>query len=169
MAKVKLSEFAMARSGDKGDGSNVGVFVTNEADYEVIKRERTGEASHHQTSIRLEVGVDPRASEQYKREGDDEDQAAQTSELQPRDRRRGKLGSVILCSKPWHEKADEGASDDPQEPAVLNTHAPERPLQIIERRVQLLKPRPGQTQGLPLNAVRDPTPDRVGRLGLGRR
>ena len=24
MAKVKLSEFAMARSGDKGDGSNVG-------------------------------------------------------------------------------------------------------------------------------------------------
>ena len=45
------------------------------------KRQRTGEASHHQTSIRLEVGVDPRASEQYKREGDDKDQAAQTSEL----------------------------------------------------------------------------------------
>ena len=43
MAKVKLSEFAMARSGDKGDGSNVGVFVTNEADYEVIKRELTVE------------------------------------------------------------------------------------------------------------------------------
>lgn len=41
MAKVKLSEFAMARSGDKGDGSNVGIFVTNEADYEVIKREVT--------------------------------------------------------------------------------------------------------------------------------
>ena len=39
MAKVKLKEFAMARSGDKGDGSNVGVFVTNAADYEVIKRE----------------------------------------------------------------------------------------------------------------------------------
>ena len=43
MAKVKLGEFAMARSGDKGDGSNVGVFVTNEADYEVIKRELTVE------------------------------------------------------------------------------------------------------------------------------
>ena len=41
MAKVKLSEIAMARSGDKGDGSNVGVFVTNEADYELIKRELT--------------------------------------------------------------------------------------------------------------------------------
>ena len=41
MAKVKLKEFAMARSGDKGDGSNVGVFVTNAADYEVIKRELT--------------------------------------------------------------------------------------------------------------------------------
>ena len=43
MAKVKLGEFAMARSGDKGDGSNVGVFVTNEADYEVSKRELTVE------------------------------------------------------------------------------------------------------------------------------
>ena len=43
MAKVQLKEFAMARSGDKGDGSNVGVFVSNEADYEVIKRELTVE------------------------------------------------------------------------------------------------------------------------------
>lgn len=43
MPKVKLSEFAMARSGDKGDGSNVGIFVTNEADYELIKRELTVE------------------------------------------------------------------------------------------------------------------------------
>ena len=41
MAKVKLGSFAFARSGDKGDGSNVGVFVTNAADYEVIKRELT--------------------------------------------------------------------------------------------------------------------------------
>lgn len=38
MARVKLSEFAFARSGDKGDGSNVGLFVTNAADYELIKR-----------------------------------------------------------------------------------------------------------------------------------
>jgi len=43
MAKVKLSEFAMARSGDKGDGSNVGIFVTSDADFEVIKRELTVE------------------------------------------------------------------------------------------------------------------------------
>jgi hypothetical protein len=41
MAKVKLKEFAFARSGDKGDGSNVGIFVTNERDYEVLKREVT--------------------------------------------------------------------------------------------------------------------------------
>lgn len=33
MAKMKLKEFAMARSGDKGDGSNVGIFAHNEADY----------------------------------------------------------------------------------------------------------------------------------------
>ena len=41
MAKVKLKEFALARSGDKGDGSNVGIFVTDEKDYDLIKRELT--------------------------------------------------------------------------------------------------------------------------------
>jgi hypothetical protein len=41
MAKVKLGTFAFARSGDKGDGSNVGIFVTNAADYELIRRELT--------------------------------------------------------------------------------------------------------------------------------
>ncbi len=38
MAKVKLKEFAFARSGDKGDGSNVGIFVRTAADYELIKK-----------------------------------------------------------------------------------------------------------------------------------
>ena len=33
MAKIKLSDIAQARSGDKGDGSNVGIFAHNEADY----------------------------------------------------------------------------------------------------------------------------------------
>ena len=37
MAKQKLKDFAFARSGDKGDGSNVGIFATNEADYEFLK------------------------------------------------------------------------------------------------------------------------------------
>lgn len=41
MAKVKLGTFAFARSGDKGDGSNVGVFVTNAKDYELIKQQLT--------------------------------------------------------------------------------------------------------------------------------
>ncbi|MBM4061831.1 MAG: hypothetical protein FJ265_12160 [Planctomycetes bacterium] len=43
MVRVKLGSFAFARSGDKGDGSNVGVFVTNAADYELIRRELTVE------------------------------------------------------------------------------------------------------------------------------
>ena len=43
MTKIRLSEIAQARSGDKGDGSNVGVFVTNAKDYEVLKREVTVE------------------------------------------------------------------------------------------------------------------------------
>jgi hypothetical protein len=43
MAKVKLGSFAFARSGDKGDGSNVGVFVTNERDYQVLREQLTVE------------------------------------------------------------------------------------------------------------------------------
>ena len=43
MAKVKLGSFAFARSGDKGDGSNVGVFVSNAKDYEVIRAQLTVE------------------------------------------------------------------------------------------------------------------------------
>lgn len=38
MARVKLGSFAWARSGDKGDGSNVGIFVSTPADFELIKR-----------------------------------------------------------------------------------------------------------------------------------
>jgi hypothetical protein len=41
MAKVKLAEFAFARSGDKGDGSNVGVFVRTPQDYELIRTQLT--------------------------------------------------------------------------------------------------------------------------------
>jgi hypothetical protein len=41
---VKLSSFAWARSGDKGDGSNVGIFVKTKADYELIKKALTVDA-----------------------------------------------------------------------------------------------------------------------------
>ena len=43
MTKIRLSEIAQARSGDKGDGSNVGVFVATPEHYELIKRELTTE------------------------------------------------------------------------------------------------------------------------------
>ncbi len=38
MPRVKLSRIAYARSGDKGDGSNVGIFATDPDDYELLKR-----------------------------------------------------------------------------------------------------------------------------------
>ncbi len=41
--KVKLREIAWARSGDKGDGSNVGVFVKTAAHYEALKQQLTVE------------------------------------------------------------------------------------------------------------------------------
>ncbi|MBK8095544.1 MAG: hypothetical protein IPK26_00440 [Planctomycetes bacterium] len=44
MARVKLKAFAFARSGDKGDGSNVGIFVKTRADFELIRRQLTTDA-----------------------------------------------------------------------------------------------------------------------------
>jgi len=43
MAKVKLGSFAYARSGDKGDGSNIGIFVNTQADFELLRRVLTVE------------------------------------------------------------------------------------------------------------------------------
>ena len=43
MARMKLKEFALARSGDKGDGSNVGIFVHNEDDYAFLVEHLTPE------------------------------------------------------------------------------------------------------------------------------
>lgn len=43
MPRVRLIEIAHARSGDKGDGSNVGLIAETPALYEVIRREVTSE------------------------------------------------------------------------------------------------------------------------------
>ena len=43
MTRITLHEIAQARSGDKGDSSNVGVFVLNDEAYELIRRELTAE------------------------------------------------------------------------------------------------------------------------------
>ena len=41
--RVRLSRIAHARSGDKGDGSNVGLIADSAAFYETIRREVTAE------------------------------------------------------------------------------------------------------------------------------
>ncbi|MCB1668222.1 MAG: hypothetical protein R3E73_10740 [Porticoccaceae bacterium] len=43
MAKVQLMEIAIARSGDKGDGSNVGIMGKTPAIYEFLKENLTEE------------------------------------------------------------------------------------------------------------------------------
>ena len=43
MPKVKLSHIAMARSGDKGEGSNVGVIARSEAAYAFLKEHLTAQ------------------------------------------------------------------------------------------------------------------------------
>ena len=50
--KVKLGRIAHARSGDKGDASNVGLIADSTALYEVIRREVTAErVKAHFTAI----------------------------------------------------------------------------------------------------------------------
>ncbi|HET9481425.1 MAG TPA: hypothetical protein VFP98_06705 [Candidatus Polarisedimenticolia bacterium] len=42
MKKMRLYRMAHARSGDKGDGSNVGLIAYDDRGYEIIRREVTG-------------------------------------------------------------------------------------------------------------------------------
>jgi len=55
--RVALSRIAHARSGDKGDGSNVGLVADSDALYEVIAREVTAERvkAHFREICRGEV------------------------------------------------------------------------------------------------------------------
>lgn len=43
MTRIRLEEIAHARSGDKGDGSNVGLIAYTEAGYRLLERELTVE------------------------------------------------------------------------------------------------------------------------------
>ena len=43
MKKLRLHQMAHARSGDKGDGSNVGLLACDAQGYEIIRREVTAE------------------------------------------------------------------------------------------------------------------------------
>ncbi len=48
MARIRLHEIAFARSGDKGDSSNVGVFVMTDEAFEFLRRELTaGRVKEH--------------------------------------------------------------------------------------------------------------------------
>jgi len=43
MSRIRLGDMAHARSGDKGDGSNVGVIAYTEAGFRLLQRELTVE------------------------------------------------------------------------------------------------------------------------------
>ena len=44
MKKIKLSQIAHARSGDKGDGSNVGLIAYTSEGYQLIRKQVTADA-----------------------------------------------------------------------------------------------------------------------------
>lgn len=52
MPKVQLSRIATARSGDKGEGSNVGVMARSDAAYAYLKEQLTSElVARHMSAI----------------------------------------------------------------------------------------------------------------------
>jgi hypothetical protein len=57
MKKMRLYRLAHARSGDKGDGSNVGLIAYDERGWEIIRREVTAERvkSHFGEIVRGQV------------------------------------------------------------------------------------------------------------------
>ena len=57
--KVRLSELAWARSGDKGDISNIGLMAKDEQAYEIIKKQVTPERikAHFKDWVKGEVKI----------------------------------------------------------------------------------------------------------------
>ena len=52
MNSIRLEDIAHARSGDKGDGSNVGVIAYTEAGFQFLRRDLTAErVKHHFSTI----------------------------------------------------------------------------------------------------------------------
>ena len=49
--RIRLEDIAHARSGDKGDGSNVGVIAYTEAGYRLLQHKLTPECVEHHFSI----------------------------------------------------------------------------------------------------------------------
>ncbi|MDN5937996.1 MAG: hypothetical protein L0H83_04985 [Salinisphaera sp.] len=58
MARVKLMDIALARSGDKGSDSNVGVMAKTPELYEFLEKELTNERVHKHFSEICKGGVD---------------------------------------------------------------------------------------------------------------
>ena len=59
MPKVKLSEIAYTRSGDKGDISNIGIMAFDDEKYEIIRKQVTPEKikAHFKDWVKGEVTV----------------------------------------------------------------------------------------------------------------
>lgn len=59
MKKVKLKDLAYARSGDKGDVSNIGLMAFNKENYEIIRRQVTPERvkEHFKGMVKGDVKV----------------------------------------------------------------------------------------------------------------
>jgi hypothetical protein len=58
VTRVRLEDIAHARSGDKGDGSNVGIIAYTEAGFHFLLRELTTERVKHHFSSICKGGVD---------------------------------------------------------------------------------------------------------------
>ena len=58
MTRIRLEDISHARSGDKGDGSNVGVIAYTEAGFRLLQQELTAERVKRHFSAICKGGVD---------------------------------------------------------------------------------------------------------------
>ena len=58
MTRIRLEDIAHARSGDKGDGSNVGVIAYTEAGFRLLQQELTAERVKRHFSVICKGGID---------------------------------------------------------------------------------------------------------------
>ena len=117
-ARVRLLEIAHARSGDKGDSSNVGIFVFTEEAYELLRRELTpGRVKDHFAGI-VRGDVD-----------------------------RYELPNLRALNFILHDSLGGGGSESIRNDAQGKTHAQALLLMEIEVPEEILSRYPGRTRG----------------------
>lgn len=118
MPRVRLLEIAHARSGDKGDSSNVGIFVLTDEAYDILRRELTPRRVKDHFAGIVHGGVD-----------------------------RYELPNLRALNFLLHDSLGGGGSESLRNDAQGKTHAQALLMMEIEVPAEILARYPGRTRG----------------------